>query len=127
MICRRRNDVTTANAVVSGQGLLIGNLFGICIGAAAAGANVNMRTCGVFDIAKNAGDTFAVGDKVFWNAATLIGAVTVNAIGDPKAYGLDAAIAAGLFALVWPQIAGRQTALVAMGGASVALVLVLHP
>ena len=60
---------------------------------------------------------------VFWNAATLIGAVTVNAIGDPKAYGLDAAIAAGLFALVWPQLAGRQTAVVAMGGATVALLL----
>lgn len=60
---------------------------------------------------------------VFWNAATLLGAVTATAIGDPKALGLDAAIAAGLFALVWPQIRDRQTAVVAAGGALVAVVL----
>ena len=60
---------------------------------------------------------------IFWNIATLIGAVTVSAIGDPKAFGLDAAIAAGLFALVWPQIKDRSTASVSLGGALVALVL----
>lgn len=60
---------------------------------------------------------------VFWNAATLVGAITVRAIGDPKAFGLDAAIAAGLFALVWPQIKHRHAVVVAAGGASVALVL----
>ena len=60
---------------------------------------------------------------VLWNCATLLGSVTVDAIGDPKAYGLDAAIAAGLFALVWPQITGKQSLTVALGGSLVALVL----
>lgn len=60
---------------------------------------------------------------VFWNAATFLGAYTTTAIGDPKALGLDAAIAAGLFALVWPQIRDRQTLTVAAGGAFVAVVL----
>lgn len=60
---------------------------------------------------------------VLWNTATLIGAVSVSAIGDPKAFGLDAAIAAGLFALVWPQIRTRIDLIVALGGALVALCL----
>lgn len=60
---------------------------------------------------------------VLWNTATLIGAVSVSAIGDPKAFGLDAAIAAGLFALVWPQIRNRTDLVVALGGALVALLL----
>jgi predicted branched-subunit amino acid permease len=60
---------------------------------------------------------------VFWNLATLLGALSVSAIGDPKAFGLDAAIAAGLFALVWPQIRDRQAATVSIGGALIAIVL----
>ena len=67
---------------------------------------------------------WATGLSVFvlWNAATFLGAITVNALGDPKALGLDAAIAAGLFALVWPQIKDNQTLLAAFGGALIALV-----
>lgn len=60
---------------------------------------------------------------VLWNTATFVGAVSVSAIGDPKAFGLDAAIAAGLFALVWPQIRSRTDLVVALGGALVALCL----
>ena len=60
---------------------------------------------------------------VFWNGATLLGAITATAIGNPKALGLDAAIAAGLFALVWPQITNSQTLAVALGGSLVALVM----
>ncbi len=60
---------------------------------------------------------------VLWNIATFIGAITVNAIGDPKALGLDAAIAAGLFALVWPQIKDRYTMTAAVGGALIALLM----
>jgi len=60
---------------------------------------------------------------VLWNLATLLGSVTASAIGDPKALGLDAAIAAGLFALVWPQIKSRYAAATALGGALVALTL----
>ena len=60
---------------------------------------------------------------VLWNLATFIGAVSVSAIGDPKTFGLDAAIAAGLFALVWPQIKSRIEIAVALGGALIALTL----
>ena len=66
---------------------------------------------------------WATGLSVYllWNLATFIGAVSVSAIGDPKAFGLDAAIAAGLFALVWPQIKSRIEITVALGGALIAL------
>jgi predicted branched-subunit amino acid permease len=47
----------------------------------------------------------------------------VSTIGDPKSFGLDAAIAAGLFALVWPQIKSRIDLSVALGGALIALAL----
>jgi predicted branched-subunit amino acid permease len=67
---------------------------------------------------------WATGLSVYllWNLATFIGAVSVSAIGDPKSFGLDAAIAAGLFALVWPQIRSRTDLSVAFGGALIALV-----
>lgn len=44
---------------------------------------------------------------VFWNLATLIGAIAASGAGDPKVFGLDAAIAAGFVALVWPQFQGK--------------------
>lgn len=53
---------------------------------------------------------------VFWNLATLIGAIAASGAGDPKVFGLDAAIAAGFVALVWPQFQGpleRRTAALA--------------
>ena len=68
---------------------------------------------------------WATGLSVYllWNLATFIGAVSVSSIGDPKSFGLDAAIAAGLFALVWPQIKSRIDLSVALGGALIALAL----
>jgi predicted branched-subunit amino acid permease len=41
---------------------------------------------------------------VFWNLATILGAVLGNLISDPADFGLDAAAAAALFALVWPRL-----------------------
>lgn len=60
---------------------------------------------------------------VLWNLATLIGALAATSIGDPKTLGLDAAIGAGLFALVYPQIQNRRQLSIALGGALVALTL----
>ena len=68
---------------------------------------------------------WATGLSVYllWNLATFIDALSVSTIGDPKSFGLDAAIAAGLFALVWPQIKSRIDLSVALGGALIALAL----
>jgi predicted branched-subunit amino acid permease len=54
-----------------------------------------------------------VGVFVLWNAFTLLGAVAGDALGDPRAWGLDAAAAAAFLALVWPRLASRRAQLVA--------------
>lgn len=57
-----------------------------------------------------------LGVLVFWNLATLAGAVLGNALGDPRAWGLDAAAAAAFVALIWPRLQdrpGRTTAALA--------------
>ena len=61
---------------------------------------------------------------VLWNAATLGGAVAGEALGDPRTYGLDAAVGAAFLALLWPRLADRRNQLVALLGAAVALSLV---
>lgn len=61
---------------------------------------------------------------VLWNLATLVGAVAGNEIGDPRTYGLDAAVGAAFLALLWPRLAGRRNRLVAAAAAAVALATV---
>jgi predicted branched-subunit amino acid permease len=50
---------------------------------------------------------------IFWNLATVFGALLGGVLSDPKVFGLDAAAAAALFALVWPRIQQATGALVA--------------
>ena len=58
---------------------------------------------------------------VLWNLATLIGAVVGNAIGDPRTYGLDAAVGGAFLALLWPRLRGRRNIQVAVAAAVVAI------
>ena len=58
-----------------------------------------------------------------WNLATLLGAVLGNALGDPKAYGFDAAAAAAFAGLLWPRLRSRDAAAVAALAAVLAAVL----
>ena len=60
---------------------------------------------------------------VFWNLLTFFGAVLGSNIGDPSAYGLDAAAAAAFLALLWPRLKARQPLIVATAAAVVAVVL----
>ena len=50
---------------------------------------------------------------VFWNLATIFGALIGAVLSDPKVFGLDAAAAAALFALVWPRIQQSTGAIIA--------------
>jgi 4-azaleucine resistance transporter AzlC len=61
---------------------------------------------------------------VSWNAATAIGAIVGDAIGDPEALGLDAALPAGFLALVVPHLRTRQGRLAAVGGVAISLALI---
>lgn len=60
---------------------------------------------------------------VLWNLTALIGAVAAQRIGDPRAFGLDTAVAAGLAGLVWPALRDTQTRAAAVVGVAVAIVL----
>ena len=61
--------VTAAAAATSGEGVLIGNLFGIAAGDAAIGEALDLVTVGVFTMPKVSTDVLAVGDMVYWDAA----------------------------------------------------------
>lgn len=60
-----------------------------------------------------------------WNLTTLLGAVGASALGDPNAWGLDAAGPAVFLALLAPMLRTREERLVA--GAAVVLALVCLP
>lgn len=61
---------------------------------------------------------------VLWNLATLLGAVAGNALGDPRDYGLDAAVGAAFLALLWPRLRDRANRVVGIAAVVVALGLV---
>jgi predicted branched-subunit amino acid permease len=60
---------------------------------------------------------------VGWNLTTLAGALIGDALGDPRAWGLDAAAAAAFLGLLWPRLKRVQAGAVAVGAAVVATVL----
>ncbi|MER5968724.1 AzlC family ABC transporter permease [Streptomyces sp. NPDC002055] len=62
---------------------------------------------------------------VLWNLTTLLGALGAAALGDPAAWGLDAAGPAVFLALLAPML--RGTAERAVAGAAVVIALVCHP
>ncbi|WP_460775178.1 AzlC family ABC transporter permease [Microbacterium sp. GXF7504] len=66
-----------------------------------------------------------IGIYLGWNLSTLAGALLGDVLGDPKAYGLDAAAAAAFLALLWPRLRGRQA--VAVGAAAAVVAAVLTP
>lgn len=68
--------------------------------------------------------TTGVSIFVLWNLATFAGAVAGNALGDPRRYGLDAAVGAAFLALLWPRLHNRRNQLVGVAAAAVALGLV---
>lgn len=61
---------------------------------------------------------------VLWNLATLIGAIAGDAIGDPRTYGLDAAVGAAFLALLWPRLRDGRNRVVGVAAVAVALGLV---
>lgn len=56
--------------VASGELVVINSIFGIAAQAAATGADVDLATSGVFTLAKVSALAIAIGDKVYFDAAT---------------------------------------------------------
>ncbi len=55
--------------IASGEGVLLGDLFGVAAGAAASGADLDLVTRGVFELPKDAADTITLGQTVGWDVA----------------------------------------------------------
>ncbi|AXH97978.1 branched-chain amino acid ABC transporter permease [Ornithinimicrobium avium] len=62
---------------------------------------------------------------VLWNLMTLLGALLGDALGDPRAWGLDAAAAGAFVALLWPRLQGRDP--LAAAALAVVLTVVVAP
>jgi len=69
---------------------------------------------------------WATGISVYvcWNLATLIGALSANALSNPRVLGLDAAAPAAFLALMSPRLRSREPWVVALTAAAVALISV---
>ena len=61
-----------------------------------------------------------LGVFIGWNLTTLLGALLGDVLGDPKAWGLDAAAAAAFLALLWPRLKQRQAIAVGVAAAVIA-------
>ena len=59
--------LTAPYAVTSGDGLLVGSIFGVAAGDAASGAPVDAGLTGVFDLTKIGSQAWTVGAKVYWD------------------------------------------------------------
>ena len=66
-----------------------------------------------------------LGVFLFWNIFTLLGALGAQAMGDPSAWGLDAAVPAAFLGLVWPRLQSRSEKFLAL--LSLLLALALTP
>jgi branched chain amino acid efflux pump len=66
-----------------------------------------------------------LGVYAFWNLFTLVGALGARALGQPAAWGLDAAVPAAFLGLLWPRLTDRFTVLVAL--AAVAFATLVTP
>lgn len=66
-------------AVTSGAGVLVGAIFGVANGAAAAGADVVLSVAGVFELPK-AAEVVTVGAVIYWDdtAKNVTGTATGN-------------------------------------------------
>lgn len=62
-----------------------------------------------------------LGIYIFWNLATLAGALAGSAFGSVEAWGLDAAAAAAFLGLLWPMLKGKLVLAVVACAVGVAL------
>ncbi len=63
------------------------------------------------------------GVYIFWNIFTVVGALGAQAMGDPAAWGLDAAVPAAFLGLLWPRLTNSYERTLAVAAMSLSLVL----
>lgn len=84
--------VTAAAAATSGDGVLMGSLFGIASGTAAIGESLVLTTNGVFTMPKVSTDAFTVGATVYWDDSASV-VTTDDDTGANPAIGLAVTVA----------------------------------
>lgn len=82
--------ITAGTNVASGDGVLVGSLFGVAAGDIANGAEGVITLTGVYDLPKVASQAWAVGDLVYWN-----GTACTKTAGTDKLIGVAVAPVAG--------------------------------
>jgi len=65
-----RLEIIAPYEVMSGDGVLRGDLFGIATSWAGEGEVVTVSTSGVFDLRRLPDEHWEVGDPIYWNDAT---------------------------------------------------------
>ncbi|MEJ2852009.1 MULTISPECIES: AzlC family ABC transporter permease [unclassified Saccharothrix] len=109
-------------------GLAVGDVLGRGLVARLIGSHLLIDESVAFaiaqrDPAKARAAYWACGTSLFaaWNLAVVAGALVGQAIGDPGAFGLDAAFPAALLALTLPALKDSRTRNAALLGSAVAL------
>jgi predicted branched-subunit amino acid permease len=64
-----------------------------------------------------------LGVYLFWNIFTVVGALGAQAMGDPAAWGLDAAVPAAFLGLLWPRLTNKKERFLAAAAISLSLAL----
>lgn len=112
-------------------GLRVGPLLGLRGPARAAAAHLLIDESTAMSVDRSDRRTartgfLATGLAVFvlWNLCTLLGALAGQGLGDPRTYGLDAAVGAAFLALLWPRLAVVEHRVVALLAVAVALAVV---
>lgn len=62
--------VTSPASYSSGDGVLLGQFFGIALTDGGSGDDLPIQLTGVWDIAKTSAQAWAVGDAIYWDDAT---------------------------------------------------------
>ena len=64
-----------------------------------------------------------IGVFLFWNIFTLAGALGAQAMGNPSAWGLDAAVPAAFLGLLWPRLISKTDRILAVAASALALAM----
>ena len=83
--------IIAPTAVVSGQPLLIGSMFGVCLASAAQGQPVEFWLKGIYQLPKNSPEVWTQGVGLYWDNINAF--VTLTSSGNTR-IGVAAAAAA---------------------------------
>lgn len=71
-------EVTAPSDVLSGQGVLVGKLFGMAVADAASGKVVNVKTLGVFEVPKTSAQAWSQGADIYWDNTAKVFTTTAS-------------------------------------------------